>query len=209
MEVKTKQKSGKEHNMEKPELLSGNEKFCLNGIELGFTVRDYWQFQFSNLIDNLGYVAEFLVAKALAKDEPDNCNGWTLFDTQYRGKRIEVKATSYWQSWKEGHEISEQRTFSIRKTHVKYQDADSKLERQNDIYIFCLDKGKNKESSNPLNLENWTFYVVPTEIINNLFGNQKTLSLNRLTKIEKYGIGITYDIIKETVDNIIDNKLSI
>ena len=64
MEVKTKQKSGKEHNMEKPELLSGNEKFCLNGIELGFTVRDYWQFQFSNLIDNLGYVAEFLVAKA-------------------------------------------------------------------------------------------------------------------------------------------------
>lgn len=67
MEVKTKQKSGKEHNMEKPELLSGNEKFCLNGIELGFTVRDYWQFQFSNLIDNLGMLQNFLLLKPWQK----------------------------------------------------------------------------------------------------------------------------------------------
>lgn len=209
MEEKTKRQIGKEHTTEKPELLSGNERFTLNGVDLGLTVKDYWQFQFSNLIDNLGFVAEFLVAKALAKDNPDNANGWTLFDAQYRGKRIEVKSTSYWQSWKKSHAISEQRTFSIKKTHVEYQNSKSEKERQNDIYIFCLDKGKTEESANPLNLENWIFYIVPTSIINKLFGDQKTLSLKKLTQIEKYGIGVSYDKIKGTVDEIIQTQFDV
>ena len=205
MEEKTKYQLGKEHTTERAELLNGNEAFMQNGIELGFNVLDYWRFQFSNLVDNLGYVAEFLIAQALSKDEPDNCNGWTVYDVGYRGKRIEVKATSYWQSWKASHIISEQRNFSIRKTYLDYQNNKSDKARQNDIYIFCLDKGRDEKSSNPMNLENWVFYVVPTKVINEMFGNQKVLSLKRLEKIEKYGEGITYDQIKENVDNIIDN----
>lgn len=192
----------KEENSAK--LLNGNEKFRLNGRELDFSVLDFWSFQFSNLVDILGYVAEFLVAKALRKDLPDNCNGWTVYDLNYRGKRIEVKATSYWQSWKKGHAISEQRTFSIRKTYVDYQNNKSEKERQNDIYIFCLDKGREEKSSNPLNLENWTFFVVPTSVINDSFGDQKVLSLNIIKTIERYGEELTYGQIKETVDCIID-----
>ena len=207
MEEKTKHQAGKEHTAEKPKLLSGEEKFCLNGNELGLTVKDYWQFQFSNLVDNLGFVAEFLIAKALAKDDPDNANGWTLYDIGYREKRIEVKATSYYQSWKKSHIISEHRVFSIRKTYVDYQNSKSDLERQNDVYVFCLETEKppKGESANPLNLENWTFYVIPTSVINHLFGDQKTLSLKRLIQIEKYGVGLPYDKIKEKVDSIIDN----
>jgi hypothetical protein len=175
---------------------------------LGFNVIDYWRFQFSNLIDNLGYVAEFLIAQALCKDEPDNCNGWTVYDLGYRGKRIEVKATSYYQSWKASHEICEQRIFSIRKTYVDYQNSKSELASRNDIYIFCLEKDKPQkgEIAKPLNLDNWIFYIVPTSIINNLFGDQKTLSLNRLTHIEKYGAGLRYDQIKNKVDEIIDDS---
>ena len=80
------------------------------------------------------------------------------------------------------------------------------MKRQNDVYVFCLEKEKPKkgESANPLNLENWLFYVVPTSVINDLFGDQKTLSLKRLEQIKKYGVGITYDKIKETIDRIID-----
>lgn len=115
-----------------------------------------------------------------------------------------MKATSYWQSWKKGHAISEQRTFSIRKTYVDYQNNKSEKERQNDIYIFCLDKGREEKSSNPLNLENWTFFVVPTSVINDSFGDQKVLSLNKIKTIERYGEELTYGQIKETVDCIID-----
>ena len=193
-----------EYHEEKIELLDGDEMFSLHGRQLGIKVIDYWRFQYSNLIDNLGYLAEFLVAKALYKEEPDNCIGWTPYDLKYREKRIEVKATSYYQTWKEGHEITEQRTFSIRKTIV---DKKSMIkERQNDIYVFCVDEGRDKRSSNPLFLENWTFYVVPTSIINDLCDNQDSITLRRLENIETYGRGIKYDKIKETVDNIIDNR---
>ena len=65
MEQKTKHQLGKEHTTEKPELLYGNEPFKYDGIDLGFNVMNYWRFQFSNLIDNLGFVAEFLIAQAL------------------------------------------------------------------------------------------------------------------------------------------------
>ena len=204
MEEKTKHQIGKEHTTEKLELLNGDERFTLNGIDLGLTIKEFWQFQFSNLIDNLGGVAEFLVAKALAKDNPDNCNGFTLYDVLYRGKRIEVKSTSYWQPWKKSHTISEQRTFSIRKTYVEYQNSNSNKERQNDIYIFCLDKGRTKESSNPLNLENWTFYIIPTKVINKECGEQKTISLNRVKELFGLKEGIPYNQIKEKVDKIIN-----
>lgn len=205
MEKKTKHQLGKEHTTERPDLLNGNETFKFIGKELGFNVMDYWRFQFSNLIDNLGFVAEFLIAQSLHKNEPDNAMGWTLHDIDYRGKRIEVKATSYYQAFKKSHIISEHRVFSIRKTHIEYQNSKSPLARQNDIYIFCLDKGRTKETANPLNLENWDFYIVPTKVINEQFGDQKTLSLKRLIKIEKYGVGLTYDKLKETINAIIDN----
>ena len=194
-----------EYPEERLELLDGNEVFSLHGRKLGIKVIDYWRFQYSNLIDNLGYLAEFLVAKALYKDKPDNCIGWTPYDLNYREKRIEVKATSYYQTWKEGHKITEQRNFSIRKTYVDLGNSDVK-ERQNDIYVFCIDEGRDKRSSNPLYLENWTFYVVPTSIINDLCDNQESITLSRLEKIETYGRGLKYDKIKETVDNIINNS---
>ena len=205
MEEKTKHQQGKEHTKERPELLSGNEAFKYKGVQLEFNVMDFWRFQFSNLIDNLGFVAEFLVAQALSKDEPDNCMGWPVFDIWYRDKRIEVKSTSYWQAWKKSHKISEIRNFSIRKTYLDYQNNKSEKARQNDIYIFCLDKGKTEETANPLNLENWDFYVVPTKVINDTFGEQKVLSLKRLKGLKPYDKEITWNEIKKAIDDIIDD----
>ena len=204
MDINDNQK-GAGYPEEKLELLDGNEVFSLHGRELGIKVIDYWRFQYSNLIDNLGYLAEFLVAKALYKDEPDNCIGWTLYDLNYREKRIEVKSTSYYQTWKKDHKITEQRNFSIKKTYVDFGNSNVK-ERQNDIYVFCVDEGRDKRSSNPLYLENWTFYVVPTKVINELCKEQDSITLSRLEKIETYGRGLKYDKIKETVDNIIDKS---
>lgn len=207
MEKKTRHQIGKEHTIQKPKPFYRDDKFTLNGADIGFTVGDYWQFQYSNLLDKLGNVAEFLVAKALDKECSDNCNGWTLYDIGYKGKRIEVKATSYYQAWKESHEICEQRTFSIRKTHVEYQNSETDRERQNDIYIFCLEneKPENGLSANPLNLENWQFYIIPTTIINDKCGDQKTISLNRVKKLFGSEQGLSYNQIKPYVDKIIDD----
>ena len=207
MEKKTKHQLGKEHTAEKPHLLCGHEEFKQGDKSLGFNVMDYWRFQYSNLIDNLGCVAEFLVARALKKAEPDNCNGWTLYDLSYRDIRIEVKATSYWQSWKKSQIISEQRVFSIRGSHIEYQNTNTAIERQNDIYIFCVDEGRDAISANPLNVDNWTFYIVPTTVINKEYGDKKTLSLKTLQKLNGYNEGLKWNKIKVTVDTIIDQQM--
>lgn len=107
-------------------------------------------------------------------------------------------------TWIRDEPKSQARTFGITKAYEKYQDNTSAFERQNDIYVFCLNTGETRETSNPLKLENWEFYVVPTSVINEQCGNAKTISLPRLRKITK---ALAYPEIKGTIDAIIENGM--
>ena len=139
------------------QLFSGHEPFTLDGQPMGCTMKDFWQFQFSNIWDMQEEVAEFIVAKALGLDVPHNKNGWTLWDIMYKGKRIEVKETAYYHSWRTDGKVSQVRTFGIDKAYTRYKDPTSEFKRQNDIYVFCLNTGVTKEESNPMVLNNWRF----------------------------------------------------
>ena len=131
MEETTKQ-DGRNH--EAVGFLTGDELFTYNGKRMVFDVKLFWRFQFSNLWDMQGEVGEFVVSMALGNIVPDNKNGWTQYDIDYREKRIEVKTTAYYQPWKpEGVEVSMQRTWSIRKAHEKEGDPTSPLVRNNDV----------------------------------------------------------------------------
>lgn len=197
--------------------ITGEEKFVDGEKELGFNMIDFWRFQFPNIYDYHGELAEFIVSKALGKDRADNKDYWTLYDIDYTTQnnkhvKIEVKASAYYHSWQtEKSKINEQRTFSISKSNSNYQDetnrqrgeivnstAENRYERPSNIYIFCLNKGRNREEAYTLNVQNWEFYVVPTERINKECGDQKTISLNRLHKL---GISpISYWDIKAAVE---------
>ena len=200
-----------ERTHEAVDFLNGKEEFTFKGGKTGFTVLDFWRFQFSNLSDMQGRVGEFLVAMALGKDTPDNNNGWTLWDIDYRGKRIEVKTTAYYQPWREDGTWSEQRSFGITKAHCVEGDPKSELERMNDIYVFVLNKGKNKEEANPLKLEHWEFYVIPTSFINEECGDNKSISLSKVKKLMKIvcdsDAGLSFDELKIAVDKAI-NKMN-
>ena len=100
--------------------LLGTETFKYAGQPAGFSVIDFWRFQFSNIWDIQDQIAEFIVAKALGQTEPYNKNGWTLWDINYRGQRIEVKETAYYHSWSNDGKVSAQRTFSISKAYTIY-----------------------------------------------------------------------------------------
>ena len=186
--------------MSTPIIISGAEPFQLAGESAGFTVGDFWQFQFSNVWDMQQEIAEFIVAKALGQEQPHNKNGWTLWDISYRGKRIEVKETAYYHSWRKDGAVSEQRVFGITKAYSRYKDNSSTFERQNDVYVFCLNTGYTRESSNPLVLDNWRFWVVPTSTINKLCGDNKKISLNRLKSFTKQPDGIGFSQLKAAVD---------
>lgn len=206
--------------------LSGKEKFTYDDEPQDFTVMDFWRFQFSNLSDMQGRVGEFIVAMALGKGTPDNNNGWTLFDIEYRDVKVEVKTTAYFQPWRfkrdvDGHIIDEKdnysdiRVFSIRKANG-IENGKKVLRRWSDIYVFVLNTGKTEKEADPLRLEHWRFWVVRTDVLNDIFGDNKTLSLKRLQKMkEKYGLsdcqmaggedGISVGQLKDAVDVVVDS----
>ena len=54
------------------EQLTGNEEFTLHGASAGISVKDYWSWAYSDLIDNTqrGVMAEFLVYSSLKSNYP-------------------------------------------------------------------------------------------------------------------------------------------
>ena len=183
--------------------ITENTPFVNGGESLGITMLDFWKYQYSNIYDMQEYIAEFIVGKALGISEPMNRDGWTLWDIDYKGKRIEVKQTSYYHSWQEkiaNGKISQQRTFSITPAFTRYKDSTTSYERQNDIYVFCLNTGINETESYPLDMANWEFYVVPTNVINdNCAPKQKTISLG---KVRKQAPLTRYEELKNVIDSI-------
>ena len=193
------------------EEITGDQVFSSYKKPIGLTVLDFWQFQFSNIWDLQEHIAEFLVAKALGLDKPFNRSGWTPFDILYSDKRIEVKESGYFYSWQKEGRTTNRRTFGILQTYTRDKDGNIVLnsdgaylkERQNDIYVFCLNKGKTKEESNPLELANWEFYVVPSKVINEVCGTNKTISLS---KVQKLTNKVSFEAIKTVIDRIIHNE---
>ena len=186
--------------------MTGKEKFIFQGNELEFDYLDFWKFHFSNIYDLQDKIAEFIVAKALGVNEAQNDQYWTLWDVSYQNRRIEVKETSYYHSFNEEGKVSKQRVFGITKANGSYDTSKSgnnKFCRQNDIYVFCLNTGDTRATSNPLNLDNWEFYIVPTAVINEKCGDNKTISLGRIKNLGF--VAKTYSEIKTEIDIIIDN----
>ena len=185
--------------------MNGNEFFEFKGEKLSFNFEDFWKFHFSNIYDLQDKIAEFIVAKALGIEEAQNVEYWTLWDVTYRNKRIEVKETSYYHSFNEEGNVSNIRTFSIAKANGTYDEqvsGNKEFCRQNDIYVFCLNKGDTRASSYPLNLDNWEFYVVPTEFLNKNCENQKKISLNRIRSFNFPALA--YDELKAEIDKAIN-----
>lgn len=181
-------------NWFKYELKSGDEPFTDGGKPIGFTVRDFWSFCFSNLADMTGHVAEYIVQMALGIEIPTNKGYWTSYDIDYRGARLEVKQTGYTHTWTDYQ--SKQRRFGIQQVSGV---------RNNDIYIFCLfgEYGEKPEEADPTDVGRWKFFVVPTKRIDEECGENATISLGR---IEKLGYeALPYGRIKEEVDRTIDS----
>lgn len=188
--------------------ITGYEEFTFDGVSQNINLIDFWRFRYSNIYDIQGALAEFIVAKALGIPKAHNIDYWTLWDITYRDLRIEVKETSYYHPWNEGGKVSESRSFGITKANSRYAESatgsvdasfQNVFERQNDLYVFCLNIGTTPEESFPLNLNHWEFFVIPTSVINEKCQNNKTISLNRVRKLAP---ALRYDQLKEEIDKI-------
>ena len=165
---------------------TGDEPFSLNGQPLELTLREFWQWSSSDLVDNTmrGVLAEFIVASALGVTRKPRV-GWDAYDLETpTGIKVEVKSAAYLQSWFQKTYSSI--CFNIRPTR-RYDgstnELDTEVKRQADVYVFCLLKEKDKSKVDPLNLNQWLFFILPAAELNKRFPIQKTIGLSALKSL--------------------------
>lgn len=161
---------------------TGTEKFCENDKSLNFGLIDFWAWNQSDLIENRnrGILAEFLIRQALGIKTPTRLE-WDAYDLiTENGTKIEVKSSAYIQAWEQ--EKYSKISFDIKPTSsLKSDNSYSKSKkRHSDIYIFCLLHHKDQETINPLNLDQWAFYIVTTKELNDKIPNQKTIGISTI-----------------------------
>lgn len=199
----------------KHKVMDGSEPFEFRGAPLPSSVKDFWAWSMSRLIADgpRGDLAEFIINTALGMDMTEPKRGWGECDIVYPhgGKpvRIEVKCSTLLQAWE--RPSPPKPVFSIAKTlncdiedtgdGYRYIGRDgSPPKRRSDIYVFCLFAEEDRSRANPMVLDQWRFYVVPTAAIDEQLGDQRKISLLGLSRIG--AIECSYDEIRPTVDRI-------
>lgn len=165
---------------------TGSEQFHTNGKTLPFDLLSFWQWSASDLASNAlrGRLAEFLVANALGIIEGVRSE-WDAYDLRTpEGVTIEVKSAAYLQTWMQTKLSTIQ--FDVRPT--RYWDAATNVyhptsQRQAQVYVFALLAHQDKNTLDPLNIDQWRFFVLPTRVLNERFPIQKQVRLSKLLKI--------------------------
>jgi hypothetical protein len=157
-------------------LLTGDEP--ISGAPA--SVRDFWAWALSDLRGNTvrPMLAEFLVAQALGAAARPRIE-WNAYDVETPdGVRVEVKSSAYVQAW------AQARTSSISfgglngRTWDSAEGYSSSATYNADVYVFALATARDHASYNPLDLKQWTFWVLPRRIVEAT--GQKSLALSRV-----------------------------
>lgn len=171
------------------EFLRGDEWFRGNGAPLGFTMLDYWRWSGSDPLGNAerGVLAEFLVAKALGVVTKPR-REWAAHDVtaSLDGKdvAVEVKSAAYRQSWKQDEPSYIE--FGIAKSKESWNPETGETSKHDPpvraahVYVFCLLGTKDDPDPNPLNTDEWKFYVLDTASIDCKKGDQQRIGLKPL-----------------------------
>lgn len=167
-------------------LLSGREPFHASGAPLSFTLRDFWSWGASDLVGNAlrGMVAEFLVHRGLGCSSCVRTE-WDAVDlVAPSGARVEVKCCGYVQSW-------QQTKFSVpkfdiapkRSWYAETNTYSAEAVRPADVYVFALHHHTDRATVDPLDVTQWSFYVVPTTRLNEALPTAKTIGLAGVVRL--------------------------
>ncbi|MHC4535753.1 MAG: hypothetical protein ACYS6K_17525 [Planctomycetota bacterium] len=149
-------------------------------------LKDFWKWSSSDLVSNAtrGILAEYLVASALGLDQGIR-NEWDAYDLKTsKGVKIEVKSAAYVQSWYQRRLSTI--SFDIKPTlawdyETNLQAKEKK--RHADIYVFCLLHHKDKDTINPMDMSQWTFYIVSKDKMEQIYSKAKSIGLSKLKKL--------------------------
>ncbi len=143
---------------------------------------DFWRWAYSDLIQNItrGIVAEFIVAWAIGADNKPR-QPWDSFDLITReDKQIEVKATAYLQAWTYTKKVIPKFVISPKRTWSESQGLAKTASFNADIYVLCYFNEKNRSSADPMNLDQWDFWVLSKSELMTLLAGKQSISVKKL-----------------------------
>ena len=144
--------------------------------------QEFLAWAYDDLLTNTtrGVLAEYIVAKALGIRDTKRVE-WDHYDLEINGVGVEVKSAAYVQSWEQtGPSVI---SFGIGpKTgwDARANTYAASPGRSAAVYVFCLLNGTDSHHVDPLDVEQWTFYVLPTSVLNREVPEQKTIRLGPL-----------------------------
>ena len=173
----------------------------IHGLD-DLTVGDFWSWAYSDVLVNTirPFFAEFLVASALGVTDTPRIE-WDAVDLRYRGKTIEVKSSARIQSWWQrslsriGFGIAKKRSWDSETNTLAPEPV-----RASDCYVFCLYPETDPARANILDVRAWQFFVLATELINRVFGDQKSLGLQRLKILCP---PLEYEQLRQEIDRVL------
>jgi hypothetical protein len=160
---------------------TGDERLHRDGQDLGTNLLDFWQWSASDLVSNAtrGILAEYFVALALGIPTDGVREEWASFDLQTpTGIKVEVKSAAYVQSWRQTRLSRIQFVTPMTRAWSSVTNVQStELKRQADVYVFALLAHQDKPTIDPLNVNQWQFYVLPTSALNARTRSQHSITL--------------------------------
>ncbi len=156
-------------------------------VAVGATLLDFWRWMGSDLVTNTmrGSFAEFLVALAVGAVNKVR-EEWAPYDVEAEsGVKIEVKTSAYLQYWSQ--QALSTPTFDIAPKRAWDSDTgrySGEAQRWSDVYVFCLHHHEDKLTLEPLDLSQWTFFVLSTARLDVERREQKSIGLSGLMELE-------------------------
>ena len=171
-------------------LKAGDEAFHGRAEPVDFSISNFWRWAHSDLLDNTarGVLAEFLVANALKQTNNEPRHEWVAIDVHTKnGLKVEVKSAAYAQTW--AQEKPSEIRFDIapkkQAWHLEKSEPEDfeKPKRVADVYVFCLLGRSDDPEPDPMDLNQWEFYVLDTKSLNQEYPCQDSIGLNRLKSL--------------------------
>jgi hypothetical protein len=179
---------------------TGQERLRADGKPLSFTLLDFWQWTTSDLVSNVtrGRLAEFIVATALGVDVSGVRNEWDTFDlTDPCGLKIEVKSAAYVQSWGQARPSAiTWRTPRTLAFDVSTGGYGTESRRHADVYVFALLDHRDKSTVDPLNVDQWCFFVVPTRVLDARTRSQHSITV---ASVKTVASPVSYSVLAAAV----------
>lgn len=187
-------------------VLNGSERFLFRGRPFGPTLLDFWKWSESDLLNSLtrSRLAEFIVATALgahAGGPRDERSSLALVTPD--GVEVRVKSGSFLKSF---HQRDLSKIVFIPHARTSHAHAGRNCDRapyEAHVYVFALLDHVERATINPLNFDQWRFFVPPTSKLEALLRGQHALTVPSLDELT--GGSVAYEDLKTAVRRVVES----